>query len=112
MAGFTLTDTAFMMCPHGGVVTAIPSSKARAGGGTVLTATDTFTIAGCPFHLPTPVPTPSPCTQIVWLLPDMQSKANGVPTLSQSSVGLCFSALGLPQGPVVTASTQANLSTR
>ncbi len=113
MTGMALTDTALMMCPHGGVVTAIPTSRVRAGGGTVLTATDTFIISGCPFQLPTaPSPIPSPCIRVVWVVPDVQTRSGGVPTLSQGSVGLCFSVLGFPQGPLMVLSTQANLMTR
>ena len=111
MAGKTLTDRSTLQCPHGATITATGSSRMKADGGTVLTATDSFTVAGCPFQLPTVPPTPSPCTQVVWIVPDVQTRA-GAPTLSEGSVGLCFAATGLPQGPVSVVNTQSKTSTR
>jgi hypothetical protein len=112
MAGNALTDQSSLQCPHGATITATGSSRVRADGGTVLTMTDSFSIAGCPFQLPTTPPTPSPCTQVVWIVPDIQCRAGGTPTLSQGSVGLCFAATGLPQGPVSVVNTQSKASTR
>ncbi|TVS00174.1 MAG: hypothetical protein EA406_01300 [Rhodospirillales bacterium] len=111
MAGKALTDQSSMQCPHGATISATGTSSLKAAGGTVLTATDSFSIAGCPFQLPTTPPTPSPCVQVVWIVPDIFTRA-GAPTLSESSVGLCFAATGLPQGPVVVVNTQQSLSTR
>lgn len=111
MAGNALTDQSTLQCPHGATITATGSGRMKADGGTVLTATDSFSVAGCPFQLPTTPPTPSPCTQVVWIVPDIQVRA-GAPTLSQSSVGLCFAATGLPQGPVSVVNTQSKASTR
>lgn len=112
MAGNALTDQSQMMCPHGGTITATGTARVKAQGGTVLTATDSFSVAGCPFHLPTTPPTPSPCVMVVWSVPDMQVRAGQMPTLSQGSVGLCFAATGLPQGPVQITQTQSAAKTR
>jgi hypothetical protein len=111
MAGKALTDLSTLQCPHGATIKAVPSSRVKAAGGTLLTAADGFSVIGCPFQLPTTPPTPSPCVQVVWLVPDIFCRA-GPPTLSEGSVGLCFAATGLPQGPVVVASTQQKASTR
>ncbi|HEY0603394.1 MAG TPA: hypothetical protein VGD58_10805 [Herpetosiphonaceae bacterium] len=108
MAGSLLTTQSQMQCPHGGKVQAISSNtKVSAGPGAyVLRMNDTFTIAGCPFQIPAPSGTiPSPCVRVQWLVADMRTMA-GQPTLSETSVGLCFSAQQAPQGSVVVVSTQ------
>jgi hypothetical protein len=48
---------------------------------------------------------------VTWTVTDQLVKA-GAPTLSLSSQGLCISALGPPQGPVVIASTQTKVSSK
>lgn len=109
MAGSLLTTQSQMQCPHGGKVQAISSNtKVSAGPGAyVLRKNDTFTIAGCPFQIPAPSGTiPSPCVRVQWLMADMRAKAERQPTLSETSVGLCFSAQQAPQGSVVVVSTQ------
>jgi hypothetical protein len=110
MAGPALTTAATMMCPHGGTVSAVASSPRASAGATLLTSSDTFAIAGCPFV--TPAAVPSPCVSVTWTVPDMQVKRGGSPTLSTGSVGLCLNALSAPQGPVVIAATQPRVSTR
>ena len=112
MAGNTLTVASELSCPHGGTVTITPSNtKANADGDFIATAADTFTISGCPFTLPTTPPTPSPCITVQWLVTDEMVQA-GAPTLSMSSQGLCISALGPPQGPVIISSTQTKVSSK
>ena len=112
MAGKTLTTASSLSCPHGGSVTIVPSNThAKADGSFIATMADTFTISGCPFQLPTVPPTPSPCVVVQWLLSDEMVKA-GALTLSQASQGLCISALGPPQGPVVISSTQTKVSSK
>lgn len=105
MAGPSLTAAATLMCPHGGQVVIIPSSpRAMAGGAPIATTADTFVIAGCPFTLPGP--TPSPCIQVQWIVPDLRVKAGGSQALDAGSVGLCMAATGAPQGPVSVVATQ------
>jgi hypothetical protein len=107
MAGGTLTTLASMQCPHGGAVLVTPTGpRVRAAGAPVATAADTFTVAGCPFTLPTTPPTPSPCVLVRWTVADARNKSGGVQPLSQSSQGVCYSAAQVPQGPVVIAATQ------
>ena len=111
MAGNTLTIASSLKCPHGATVQITPSNPGTtAGGAAIATANDTFTVIGCPFQLPTVPPTPSPCVTVRWLVTDLQVKANKAQTLSQSSQGLCYSALQVPQGPVVIESTQPKVS--
>jgi hypothetical protein len=101
-----------MLCPHGGKVQAVSSNtKVSAGSGAyVLRISDTFTVAGCPFQLP--VPTPSPCVRVQWIVADMRVKVDQQQTLSEGSVGLCFSALQAPQGKVIVVNTQMKASSQ
>ena len=108
MPGPCLTTASVLTCPHGGTV-AITSANPRArAGAPIATAADVFVIAGCPFTLPGP--TPSPCATVQWLVPAARLTAGGPPVLDTSSVGLCLAATGAPQGPVVVQSTQARVS--
>ena len=108
----SLTIASTLQCPHGGTVSIAPSNqRASAAGALIATAADTFAISGCPFQLPTTPPTPSPCVTVQWTSHDMSVTA-GAATLSQASQGLCISALGAPQGPVIIASTQTKVSSR
>jgi hypothetical protein len=113
MSGATLTTASTLKCPHGGTV-AIVSSNARASvnGTYAALATDTFTISGCPFQLPTTPPVPSPCMTVQWIVPDVQTTVNNTPTLSESSVGLCLAATQAPQGPVSITAGQAKAQSR
>lgn len=106
MAGRALTDASVMICPHGGSVSAIATGLADAGGGTILVMTDTCTIAGCPFQLPTTPPTPSPCVQVQWVTAELKVLSNSTPVLSESSVGLCLAPTSAPQGTVQVINTQ------
>lgn len=111
MSGNTLTISAALQCPHGGTVQITPGSpRTKVDGAAVALASDTFTVSGCPFQLPGP--TPSPCVTVQWLVTDLQVKAGGAATLSQSSVGICLSAAQIPQGPVVIVNTQTKVQSR
>jgi hypothetical protein len=108
MSGLSLTAASTLMCPHGGQVTITPAStRATAGGAPIATSADTFIIAGCPFTLPGP--TPSPCIQVQWIVPSLRVKASGGPALDAGSVGLCLAATGAPQGPVSVSATQSRV---
>lgn len=113
MAGKALTDQSSMQCPHGATISASASGRVKADGGTVLTVADSFSVSGCSFQIPAPSGSiPSPCTIVVWIVPDIQVRSSSTPSLSEGSVGLCFAATGLPQGPVSVVSTQSKASTR
>jgi hypothetical protein len=107
--GFALTAASTMTCPHGGQVQAVPSNTRAKGDAFLLTTGDTFTVAGCPFTLPSG--TPSPCMSVKWLVADLRVKA-GSATLSQTSTGLCMSAANVPQGPVSVSQTQQRVQTQ
>lgn len=109
--GALLTTASMLMCPHGGTVSAITSNtKTTAGGSPLVCATDTFTIAGCPFQLPGTPPIPSPCVSVQWIQTNTESTVDGNPTLSMNSQGLCLAATQAPQGTVVISSTQQQVT--
>ena len=110
MAGQAITTSSTLMCPHGGSVTGIPGSPRASAGATLLRATDTFAIAGCPFVLPGGAP--SPCVTVQWIAADVRVAVGGAPTLSTGSVGLCMNPASVPQGPVQVMATQPRVSTR
>ena len=101
-----LTTASTLMCPHGGTVIASPGSTRAQAGAPILTATDSFTIAGCTFA----PSSPHPCMTVQWILPAMRVKHGGNPVLNESSVGLCLAADQAPQGTVLIAATQPKAS--
>jgi hypothetical protein len=106
--GTLLTAGSSLACPHGGTVTAIPSQTAASAGGTpIVTAADTFMVAGCAFVIGV---VPSPCVLVNWIVPNVQCSAAPGPTLSLDSVGLCVAATGAVQGPVMITATQAKVA--
>jgi hypothetical protein len=107
MPGLILHVGMVAMCPHAGQVSAIPSNmQVMVGGQNVVTVSDVFTIAGCPFMIG---PNPHPCVLIKWVVPAARVKVNGQPILLTTSVGLCQAPDQAPQGPpnVVTTQTRA-----
>jgi hypothetical protein len=101
-----LTTASTVLCPHAGTVNLSTSnSSVKAGGNPVLLATDQHTVSGCPFTVPGPKP--QPCVLVRWSAAATQTKVNGIGVLLQSSVGLCYSAEQIPQGPAVVANTQS-----
>ena len=112
MAGEALTTASTLQCPHGAKVTISSTNTKAKAGADMVTAADTFTISGCTFQLPTPVPVPSPCTTVVWIVPETQVMVGGSPGLDKGCVGLCLAATGLPQGPVTVADTQSKVKGR
>lgn len=104
MPGFLVHVGATLMCPHGGMVQAIPSSpRVLVGGQPVVTAGDTFVVAGCPLNV---AGAPHPCLTVQWLVPATRVLAGGKPVILQSSTGLCQAGDQAPQGPPLVVSTQ------
>jgi hypothetical protein len=102
MPGLILHVGAAAICPHGGQMATI-STNARVlvSGQPVVTASDSFLNAGCPFTLPGK---PQPCIKVQWLVPAARVFVNNLPVILQSSTGLCQSAEQIPQGaPIVVA---------
>ena len=99
-----LTSDSMMMCPHGGTVTASPSSSDVSADAAVLTGSDTCSIAGCVFNISG---APHPCVRVQWVVTATRVKRGGDLTLNEASVGLCLAADQTPQGSVLITSTQA-----
>lgn len=106
MAGYFLTTTSVLSCPHGGTVTmSTTNSRVKADGIFVVRSTDTSTIAGCP-HTEDGI-TPKPCVRVKWDVHCERHESQGDPSLHVDSVGYCLSAEGGTQGVVVISSTQS-----
>lgn len=112
MSGQLLTTQSTLMCPHGGTVSIVSSNvNAKGSDAPLALATDTFTIAGCPFQIPVGTGTvPHPCLSVQWIMPNTRTMVNQTPTLSTGSVGLCLASDQVPQGPVTISQTQAKAS--
>jgi hypothetical protein len=97
------------MCTHGGsAVLTTSNAKLLVGQMPALLQTDVHSVAGCPFQIPFGVGTkPSPCIRIQWMSGSTRLTVGGVGVLVQSSVGICFSPEGIPQGTAIIAATQA-----
>lgn len=103
-----LNTSSIMMCPHGGTVSVVTTNtQVKGGGDPLIGATDTYTIAGCAFMIG---PSPHPCMQVQWVVPDLQSQVSGDFTLNEESVGLCLAGDMAPQGTVLINSTQEQVS--
>lgn len=107
MAAALLTTASTLQCPHGGSVT-IASTNTRALATAALAlASDTFSIAGCPFQIPVGTGSvPHPCVSVRWTKFNQHCLVNGQPTLAQDSQGLCLAADQAPQGPVSIVQAQ------
>ena len=93
------------MCTHGGTAMLTTSNtKMKVDGAPALLESDVHSVAGCPFTLPGPKP--SPCIKIEWTMGATMCKANNTKVLIQSSVGKCISAEGATQGLAIIAQTQ------
>lgn len=109
MPGGILTTASTIMCPHGG--TAIPATSNTSltvGGAPALLQSDVLAVAGCPFQIPVGTGTkPSPCVRIEWQAGTTRVTPG---VLVQSSVGLCYSPEGAPQGTAVVANASPRAS--
>jgi hypothetical protein len=102
-----LTSASIVTCTHAATVTHVPSSRVMVQGAPVLVQTDTNVVAGCPFTLPGPKP--SPCLQVRWTTAATRVLAGGKPVLSQAAVGLGISPEQAPQGPPIVNPAQVRV---
>ncbi len=99
-----LNTSSTIFCPHGGSVQLSTSNAdAKADGSYMLLVSDQHPVSGCPFFAGTKA---QPCVIVRWQVGATQTKVQGTPVLLQTSVGLCFSAEQIPQGPPIVAATQ------
>ena len=100
-----LTTSSTLMCPHGGSVNLQTSNvDLKIQDAPALLVTDIHTVAGCPFTLPSGMP--SPCVLVRWSVGATQTNVRGTAVLLQNSVGLCYSAVQVPQGPPLISQVQ------
>jgi hypothetical protein len=91
-----LNQASTILCPHEGVVMVIPADPmVQAVGPPVLTMADETSVVGCTNVLGE---VPNPCIQVIWTEPAVEILVGGVPVLTENSVGLCITALGIPGG--------------
>ena len=98
-----LTTASVLMCPHGGTVQIASQNSVTKAAAPVALATDTFTIAGCPFILGV---MPHPCVRVDWQVTTQKVTIDSKAALNEASGGLCMAADNAPQGTVLITSTQ------
>lgn len=113
MGNFILTRSSTIMCPHGGIITHIPVgfTDYRINGEIPMTISDRYMIAGCPAIMPVGLSlSPNPCFEVTWVNASNTFFVNGSPALINTSVGLCRSVAGIPQGPAIIAFFQTRFA--
>lgn len=107
MPGPVLTTTSTVQCPHGGrAILATANARVTAEGAPVLIDTDIHPVVGCAFVV---AAKPSPCVRIQWVAGAARVRI-GSASLVQSSIGLCYSPEGAPQGVAIVVNTQSKVS--
>ena len=108
MPGFLVSVGSTIICPHAGQTTIVSSNtRVLLGGQPASTATDVYTVAGCPFTLPNGKP--QPCVTLRWIVPAARVLIGGQPAVLQTSTGLAQSAEQIPQGPPTVVVTQVRV---
>lgn len=108
MSRYVLNSRASIMCPHGGTVTMSPTAtRVTVDGDQPLRMGDVGTIAGCPFTIG---PTPSPCVRTEWMMPASRVTIEGAQALLHTSVAMCVSAAGAPQGTAIISGFQTKVT--
>lgn len=108
MPGTLVQSTATGLCSHGAQVQFIgTSARVLVMGQPAVKATDTHPVAGCPFTLPGPKP--SPCVTASQFVPAIRILVEGTPPILNTSVGLGKSPEQAPQGPATVTVTQTRV---
>ncbi|MQT00804.1 hypothetical protein FF041_11400 [Streptomyces jumonjinensis] len=98
-------------CPHGGRIAAVSSAPygVRIDGLPALTASDLFTVSGCPH---TVGGVPRPCTAVHWAPEPGGVLIDGSPVLLERTAALCLSAAQAPQGPPAAVQSARGVTCR
>lgn len=114
MPGVLLHVGAVVQCTHMAPATTSPTqTRVFVRGLPVATTANLYAVAGCPFTLPGPKP--SPCVRVQWTMPAARVLVGGVPALLQTppgtgpGAGLCLSPEQAPQGPPNVTAIQTNV---
>lgn len=103
-----VTMASVAQCPHAIPATLISSAtKVLVVGAPPMVMGDKGLVAGCPFQLPPP--TPSPCVTLQLLGASSKVMVEGKPALKMNPGDLGIAATQAPQGPVVWASVQTKV---
>ena len=110
MPGFLLAVGSTVQCTHAAPATAVTTNaRVLVGGTPAITASDTHTVAGCPFTVPGPKP--QPCVTVTWL-PATRVLIGGTPAVvgvTGPGPGMGRSAEQAPQGPPMIGAVQARV---
>lgn len=83
-----LTQGAVVLCLHGGQAQpTTPLPRVRLSGQPAIGQTTAYTVAGCPFTLPGPAP--SPCVTATWTVTALRVRSGGIPLVLQDSTAVC-----------------------
>lgn len=102
---FLLTKSSIISCPHGGRVTHAPTnfSGKTINGEMPMLLTDSYFVVGCAFAAGGYA---SPCQRVTWADGSKTRSINGVPVLTNQSVGICLNAVAAPQGTAIVSLCQ------
>jgi hypothetical protein len=105
MPNFILTRSSVIMCPHGGMVTHVPTSFSGevVNGELPLLLSDAYFVAGCANFNSFG---PSPCHRVIWTNASTTRLIGGIPVLTNASTGLVQTPNGIVQGSASIASFQ------
>jgi hypothetical protein len=109
---FLLTKNSVILCPHGGRVMHHPTSFSGKliDGAMPMLLNDVYNVVGCQFKSGiSPGIFPSPCIHVNWANGSKTRLINGIPVLTNASVGICKGAAGT-QGQAIIASCQSRES--
>lgn len=88
MPGLALTQGGSVLCLHAGQAQPVtPLPRLRMSGQPAVGLTTTYTVAGCPFTLPSG--TPSPCVTATWVTTALRVRSAGIPLVVQDSSAVC-----------------------
>jgi hypothetical protein len=112
MPGFVMHVNAVCQCTHGVPAQIVPTQpRVLVSGQPVATMTAQIAVAGCPFTLPGPVP--SPCVSVKWMMPSARVLVMGQPAMVVAAPGpgpgICQTAAQIPQGPPVVGFVQSRV---
>lgn len=95
MPNYLLNHSSVILCVHGGMVTHVSVGAAGEliNGSPPMLLNDLYFVAGCPNM------TPGPCMRVIWVTGSPTRRVNGIPILTNVSVGMSQTADGIVSGP-------------
>lgn len=103
-----VTMASLAQCPHAIPATLISSAtKVLVMGAPPMVMGDKGLVAGCPFQLPGP--TPSPCVTLMLTGASSKILVEGKPVLKMNPGDMGVAATQAPQGPVIWVNVQAKV---